>query len=411
MSEFLFVNLALTPAEFAEYVRTYNFGTVPPDSLVLHHTAIPAASWAPAGHPDSYWDAGEWGMSLEQIRAKRLRQLGNLKRYYHEDLGWTAGPHLVVDNHFIYLMTPMYNIGIHAKWGNSFTQGGKLHYSIGLEVIGNYTKVTWPASVAANVGAAVRALQQRLQTFTLDYMYADGLKPGRAVNSKGVEYCPYPNRLRWGGIASHRDFNKPACPGDAITEAFYLQVIRSEGVTPAGSITADSPILAAPRATIDQCARYMLARPHGDYTEHDIATVIVPAYFTVCQSVGVDPLIAIAQMVHETGNLSSAWSQRPHRNPAGIGVTGEAGAGLSFADWARDSIPAHVGRLLAYALPLGQGAPAQQQLLARSLSVRGLPVTYRGSAPTLRGLTGRWAMDPAYADKLASVANAIRGAN
>ena len=42
-----------------------------------------------------------------------------------------------------------------------------------------------------------------------------------------------------------------------------------------------------------------------------------------------DPLVAVAQMVLETGNLTSFWSQTPRRNPAGIGVTGEPGAGDS----------------------------------------------------------------------------------
>src|SRR2546430_1484908 len=114
--------------------------------------------------------------------------------------------------------------------------------------------------------------------------------------------------------------------------------------------TADSPILNSPQATPQQCSHYILSRPHGEYTETDIAGVIVPAYFAVCARAGVDPLLVIAQMIHETGNLCSAWSARPHRNPAGLGVTGEPGKGLSFPTWKDDAIPAHVGRLLAYAL-------------------------------------------------------------
>src|SRR5687767_15895550 len=85
---------------------------------------------------------------------------------------------------------------------------------------------------------------------------------------------------------------------------------------------SDLTILAAPRATAEHCIRYLLARPHGEYSEHDITNVIVPAYFRVASSVGVDPALLVAQLIHETGGLTSWWSQRPRRNPAGIGVTG-----------------------------------------------------------------------------------------
>jgi hypothetical protein len=44
---------------------------------------------------------------------------------------------------------------------------------------------------------------------------------------------------------------------------------------------SDLSILAAPRATADQCIRFLLARPHGEYTDYDITNVIVPAYFRV----------------------------------------------------------------------------------------------------------------------------------
>lgn len=223
---FPYVGKALTPAEFAQYVADYTFGPTPPDFVVLHHTAIPGASWAPGGDPRSWWDAGEVRLTNEQIHAKRLGQLGNLRDFYRDTNKWSAGPHLFIDDRYIYLMTPMFDIGIHAMWGNSFRQAGKLHYSIGIEVVGNYAKTIWPEAVQANVRSAVQTLQARLKTFTLDYMYSDGVKPGRAKNLKGEWYCPRPERLRFGGLSSHRDYNKAECPGDAITEAFYLSVIR-----------------------------------------------------------------------------------------------------------------------------------------------------------------------------------------
>ena len=441
---FPYVGLALTPSEFADYVSRYDFGSVPPDFVVFHHTGIPAASWAPSGDPAKCWDAHERGLSIAQINIKRLGQLGNLMRFYRDTLGWSAGPHLFIDDRWIYLMTPMYDIGIHAKWGNSFHVGGKLHYSVGIEVIGDYTRARWPAPVVANVRAAVRALASRLP-ITLDYMYADGVRPGCATNAKGEQYCPNPDRLRWGGLSSHRDYNKPECPGGAITEAFYLDVVRGGAPVapapappaPAAAYTADSPILGTPRGTVAQACAFLQQRAVG-YTHYDILS-IVTAYRDQAAPVGVDWFLALAQLCHETGSLTSWWAQRPIRNPAGIGVTGAVAArkpnrgvwqwhtnqweeGLAFATWRDHAIPAHLGRLLAYALRDAEATAAQRALISRALAYRALDPRARGSAPTLtplgalhnpanRGLARKdwcagWAWDGAeYGARIAERAN------
>lgn len=171
-------------------------------------------------------------------------------------------------------------------------------------------------------------------------------------------------------------------------------------------LTVASPLLAAPSTTALRCSQAILAAPHGEYSAYDVGQVIVPTYFTICGQVGLDPLIAVAQLVLETGNLTSYWAARPRRNPAGIGVTGEPGKGVSFATWP-DAIRAHIGRLLAYAIPGAQGTHAQRALIDEALRVRPLPANYRGVAPTIAGLTRRWATDPEYAAKLVRRANGI----
>lgn len=228
MPNFPFVNMAMTIDDFTTYLKTYNFGTIPPDFVVFHHTVDPSTTWAPSAASKKVWNANEQGLSSIQIKAKRLRQLGVLKNYYQNTLGWSAGPHLFIDERYIYLMTPMSDIGIHAKWGNSFKRNGKLHYSVGIEVVGNYEQVRWPAAVQGMVRGAVQSLQHRLGTFDLRYMYADGVRPGCITTAHGEQVCAHPELLRWGGLSSHRDYNKPSCPGRAITEDFYTQVVRGE---------------------------------------------------------------------------------------------------------------------------------------------------------------------------------------
>ncbi len=194
------------------------------------------------------------------------------------------------------------------------------------------------------------------------------------------------------------------------------------------TITADTTLLAAPRASAAQACDYIITRG-TIYPPEDVCR-IVSYYWTIAPAVGVDPLLAIAQNLHETDNLKSWWAQRPRRNGSGYGVTGETSSappppaeahawaydeaaqlwrkGLSFATW-EQSVRAQVGRLLAYALPPGQATPAQQLLIDEALALRSLPAGYRGIAPTLRGLNGRWAYPgTTYAERVAEFANAIR---
>lgn len=98
-------------------------------------------------------------------------------------------------------------------------------------------------------------------------------------------------------------------------------------------MTPDTVFHASPRALAGRAERYLVQRPHGEYSDDDVRT-IVRRYYATAQAVGLDPLLVVAQMVQETAHLTSFWSQRPRRNPAGIGVTGAPGVGLSFPDWA-----------------------------------------------------------------------------
>jgi hypothetical protein len=200
---FAYVGQGLTADQFRGYVQTYNFGTVPPDYIVLHHTAIPStlAARYPTG---AVWDANEGGLSPDQIYAKRKRQLDKLRDYYRDTLFWTAGPHLFIDEKYIWLFTPMYNVGIHAAQGNSYRDKQKrLHYSIGIEVIGYYEHTVWPTMVARNVSMCVAILRRRLKTFQL----IDGAWAGK--------------------VGSHRLYNKPSCPGAAIQPSYYLPLFRA----------------------------------------------------------------------------------------------------------------------------------------------------------------------------------------
>jgi hypothetical protein len=171
------------------------------------------------------------------------------------------------------------------------------------------------------------------------------------------------------------------------------------------AVTRRSLLIAPPRASASLFESYMCARPHGRYSDANVRT-IVTLYEETAIAVGLDPLLVVAQMILETGNLSSEWSQPPRRNPAGIGVTGVPGEGVSFPNW-KSAVRAHVGRLLAYSVATGKETPAQLKLVNAALKVRPLPERLRGGASNLGSLSGTWAADTQYATKIVRVANEI----
>jgi hypothetical protein len=178
----------------------------------------------------------------------------------------------------------------------------------------------------------------------------------------------------------------------------------TEGLAP------NSTILAEPRATRAQLRRHLIARhdanPGQSHLKDSTLTDIVVLYDSTCRSIGLDPLVAVSQMELETGHLTSKASQPPRRNPAGIGITGTAVAGVSFPTW-KKAVRGHVGRLAAYAIPSGEGTPAQKVLIAEALAVRPLPPEKRGKAVRVGGLSKHWAEDKDYAKKIVKIAKEI----
>lgn len=232
-------------------------------------------------------------------------------------------------------------------------------------------------------------------------------------------------------------------------EAALVEAVARPPAPPTGgpAYTAESPVLGASVVNGAALAAAVQARclaagsPYAKEPTRPILDEIVPTYIRVCRTVGVDVFVALAQLLHETGDLTSALSQRRDRdehdlrNPAGIGVTGEtsptAAPGfvwdadrsqyrrcVGFASWVSESIPAHVGRLAAWATLPAARTPAQAALVSQALGFRDLPLELHGSAPTLRELgaarnrTGRGWANPGthYGQGLAALAEALRKA-
>jgi hypothetical protein len=305
------------------------------------------------------------------------KTMDSLVRYYRDDQGWSSGPHLFVAPDGIWQLTPLHLPGTHAMAGND--------NSWGIEVVGDYDHEVWPRPIAnLALGAGAALLRWR------------GLPATRQTVSPHSAYNP-----------------KKTCPGRKI-DLEWVRAELSKRLAPPTTVgySEHSRLLGTPKATMAQAIRYILDRLAGkrtDYTTLDIVEVIVPRYWELCVEVGLDPVLLIAQMIHETACLTAALAQRRDkdgkhlRNPAGIGVNGQVSSGpakgyvwdadhklyracVGFKDWATEAIPAHVGRALAYALAPQQRSQRQQALVTQALGFRSLDLIAHGSAPTLKPL-------------------------
>ncbi|MDR0289380.1 MAG: glucosaminidase domain-containing protein [Treponema sp.] len=109
---------------------------------------------------------------------------------------------------------------------------------------------------------------------------------------------------------------------------------------------------------------------------------------------GINHDMAFAQMCLETGFLRFGGLVTPDMNNfCGLGAIGPRERGLYFPD-TRIGVRAHIQHLKAYA--------STEPLNTNLVDPRFRYVT-RGSAPTIHGLTGTWAVDRSYDVKIARI--------
>jgi hypothetical protein len=231
-------------------------------------------------------------------------------------------------------------------------------------------------------------------------------------------------------VIMHRDIDtqgKSDAAGISVMD--ILRFLDAEPTTT--GIFPSAPIIGAVRGSPELAAKYLAKRgTHVSYTSRD-HLLIARYYWAFASSVGVDPLLAFAQMCHETGNLTSWWSLRERRNPCGLGVTGETSRsrtkppvgpgvdwqydsasllwkkGFGFRDW-QIAAKAHLGHLLVYAVAPGVQTPNQRAMVAFDPRAVAMPLSYKGVAKTWNDLEGRWAVPGEnYADRISAIATDI----
>lgn len=103
----------------------------------------------------------------------------------------------------------------------------------------------------------------------------------------------------------------------------------------------------------------------------------------------------------EEAKQRSTTEELPHLAEQPVETGDEEEEVLTFSLRLKHEIdPKNCGRVLAYALPKGQGNPQQEALIEAALKHRPLPDHLRGSATTVDDLAGTWAVDEEYGVKI-----------
>jgi len=368
-----FVMQCLSIAEWRPFIAGYTFPWRLPRTIVLHHTYRP--------------DQHTW-RGFTSMRA--------MQRFY-AGKGWTSAPHIYCAADGIWLATPLARIGIHAGKNNGSVRAR--WYSIGLEMV-------WNGDVSRPDGATWDNTRAVLAGFSA--------RLGRPLADI---------------LAFHRDSSPKSCPGARVDRAWVLGSFAAPRPPVLPPAARGTPIL-GPASGTQAAAIAWLSRHATQYNALDIRT-IVGAYARIGDAAGVDWFLALAQCAHETGSLTSWWCARPRRNPAGIGVTGDARQGkrpglnwvrdaddhawlegISFAEWDADAVRAHLGRLCGYALAPGAGTAEQRALVEYALTVRPLSPAVQGRHPTIDTFGGVWAVPGVgYGGRVIGMRDRMRGAS
>lgn len=132
------VGQKFTPDQFLQYVRGLSWDDWVPEFIVLHHTEDPSLAMRPHG-----------------IDEEQIQEWVSWYRYHNK---WSGGPHVFVDDHAIWVFTPLTVPGVHANSWNS--------QSIGVEMLGDFRRESFDAgrglTVQQNTVVAVAILSMSL---------------------------------------------------------------------------------------------------------------------------------------------------------------------------------------------------------------------------------------------------------
>lgn len=159
------VNKKFSTTEFRAYLKTIARPSFP-QFVVVHNTQDPTlAQWQRDGG---------------------VKRIAGLVEYYRDELKWSGGPHLFVEDTGIWVFTPLTTPGVHSPSWNGV--------SWGVEIVGDYDKEVLSDDVKANALDALAALHEwagwadvRLKLHKDDPKTEHTYCPGKAIDRAEFE--------------------------------------------------------------------------------------------------------------------------------------------------------------------------------------------------------------------------------
>lgn len=160
-------------------------------------------------------------------------------------------------------------------------------------------------------------------------------------------------------------------------------------------------LLATPRGTVEQILNH--AQKFGSQRMAEVEAYVTEVY-RLAPLVGLDPAVVVSQSNLETDTWRTAyWST--NLNPAGIGITGDGAPSFTWKN-GTDAARGQIVHLYVYAVGIiPRGHVLEPYIPLDPRYDAAVQAGYAGIARTIDDLTGRWAVDPNYGEKLAGRGN------
>jgi hypothetical protein len=167
------VGTSFTAEEFDSYCHALRWSAWRPSFVVLHNTAIPSLAQRPQG------------LTKQHIL--------NLERFYRDEKGWKAGPHLFVDDKQIWVFTPLTLSGTHSpSWNKT---------ALGVEMLGDFAKESFDS------GRGLKVQKNAIAAF--------------ATLCAVVGIDPETTRLhREDTVTTH------SCPGAGVNKSRFIEAVK-----------------------------------------------------------------------------------------------------------------------------------------------------------------------------------------
>lgn len=161
--------------EFEKYVNRNKAKLKWASSVTMHHTASPSLK--------------------QRLKGWTIQHMKNLRHFYKNKLGWSAGPHLFTDEDQVFGMSSLFRRGVHAR---SFNR-----YSIGIEGLGNFDT----EKPTEGRGLEVCKTSAACVAILLKAM-------GRPINSSTVKFHRFDKKT------------SKSCPGKLVNYQWFIDMVR-----------------------------------------------------------------------------------------------------------------------------------------------------------------------------------------